>query len=76
MLNGIFIIEINEELTKDITNPHRTGRLACITNQAFDRLLPEGELKEDIKKKRICFMPISAFEAIGLAGIVEDQAKS
>jgi hypothetical protein len=57
---GVFIIEARpSDKMEDRENPYRTGRLVCIKEEAFKRII-----NIEIPKKRICYMEIAAFDKL------------
>lgn len=68
MGKGIILISVDMEKSEgDMQNPWRTGGWLVITEEGFDRIgIHPPELAEDIKKKRIAFLPDDAWDMLGL----------
>lgn len=64
---GIIMISVDEKKTEDPEDPWRTGRFAVVKEEAFKRWgIGPKELKDDILKRRVCFVPDDAWEKLGL----------
>lgn len=65
--DGAYIIEVNEQLTEDMSNPYRTGKLWGLKKDFFERLFSEDEkmLKRTLEKQA-CYVPIEVCDQLGL----------
>ena len=70
--DGVFLIEVDEAKTSDMKNPWRTGRLCVLRDEAIRRIFDE-ESAEAACKKRVAFIEIEAYEAIGLHNAPETE---
>lgn len=66
MKEGIILISVDAEKSKyDMDNPYRTGGWCVVRDEAVKEFV-EGDIINEILKKRICFVPDEAWEHIGL----------
>lgn len=65
MKQGIMMCEVDEARTTDINNPHRTGCMVVITDEAAERIF-EGEFRDRILKTRFCFVPTDVWDRLGI----------
>ena len=63
---AIFLIEVDEEKSEDLERPHRTGRLAGVKREAIERIFNPPELVEQVLEKGLAYVPIEAYEMLGL----------
>jgi hypothetical protein len=68
---GVILITVDAEKTEDRTNPWRTGGYFVIKDDAIERIFPEEQAKELIKK-RMGYIEHKAAEAIGLFNHTQD----
>ena len=66
---GVVLIEVDEEKTTDPSNPYRAGGFAVVKDEAIERMLGEGELLDSVLKLRVCYMPIDAWDSVGLRNV-------
>jgi hypothetical protein len=64
--DGVYIIEVNEQLTEDMSNPYRTGKQWGVKKEAIERMVSDKDMLETTLKKQACFMPIELCEHMGL----------
>lgn len=64
--DGVYIIEVNEQLTEDMSNPYRTGKQWGVKKVVLERAVSDKAMLEQTLKKQACFMPIEVCEHIGL----------
>jgi hypothetical protein len=74
---GVLLISVREPKTKEEeTNPYRTGGWVVVRDEAIERIVQQEELRNDILKKRMAFIPDDAWDAIGLPrGAVEESSE-
>ena len=65
MKKGIIFIEVEEEKSADRSNPLHAGGFAVITEEGVKRVL-QGDILEDILKRRVAFVPTSVWKELGL----------
>jgi hypothetical protein len=63
---GIWIIEVNEQLTDDYENPYRTGRQWGVTKDFMEHVVNDEDMLKATLKKQACFMPMQACRELGL----------
>lgn len=74
MEQGIIIITIDSERTKDETNPHRTGGLFLVTEDYIKRLIDnDDKLLTEILKHRFTFIEHKMAEALGFFNQKTDE---
>ena len=66
MKQGIFLIEVDESKSSDPQQPWRTGVQSVIKEEAFKRFPLDQELLEGILKARMTYVPIDAWDMLGL----------
>lgn len=66
MKNGVICISVDEERSTDPQNPYRTGGWCLVRDEAISRIVNDHELRDQILKKRVAFIPDDAWAAIGL----------
>lgn len=64
MAQGVIFISVRDGEAGD--NPYRTGGWWVLRDEAVRRMGQPGELVEDILRRRVCFIPDSVCDAIGL----------
>lgn len=65
--NGIIFIGIDEEKTKDMKNPWRTGLFAVVEENAVKKFMKEPMLSQ-LLKVRMCYIEQQVAENLGLCG--------
>lgn len=62
---GIMLLSVRDgEESKD--DPYRTGCMAVVREEALKDIIGNVKLFEDIKKRRMAFVPDSTWDALGL----------
>ena len=56
--DGVYIIEVDEKLTDDQSNPWRTGKQWGLKKEAIKRMLPDDNMLKQTLEKQACFVPI------------------
>ena len=74
MAKGIICISVRDGESGD--DPYRTGGWAVVTEDFVRRILRPGELLDGILKKRCCFMPDEAWNAINMPHENVEEKKS
>ncbi len=64
MAEGVILISVRNGESGD--NPYRTGGWVVVTDDAIRRLISTPELRDDILKKRVAFLPDEVWDAIRL----------
>jgi hypothetical protein len=64
MKQGIILISVRDG--EENQNPYRTGGWAVIKDEAVKRIIQPPELVDNVLKKRMAFVPDSAWDMIGL----------
>ena len=62
MDQGFLCVQVDESKTEDHSNPWRTGKQCVVKHEAMQRIINNPELL----KKGVAFIPIDAWEKIGL----------
>jgi len=66
MSQGVILISVKDgEEEKNMRSPYRTGAWCVIRDEAIRRMFT-GAAVEDVLKKRICFVPDSVWDTVGL----------
>jgi len=66
------LISVDESLSPDPKNPWRSGGWCAVTDAYIERVVPPGDLRADVLKKRVAFMPDETWDMLGLPrGTVE-----
>lgn len=65
MTQGVMLIEADEAKTTDEQNPHRTGHMAVITEEAVRRMF-NAEAAANLLKSRVAFLSIEAWDLMGI----------
>jgi hypothetical protein len=71
MKQGIILISVDEKLTTERDNPYRTGGWCVVRENFIERVVTPDELKTDILKRRVAFIPDDAWKMMGLPPIGE-----
>lgn len=75
MKQGVILISVRDDQENEIQkantdkrlpNPFRTGGWVVIKDDAIRRMLNPPELVESVLRKRMCFVPDQAWDALGL----------
>lgn len=66
MQQGIIVIEVDEAKTKDRENPYRAGNMAVMAEAWVRRVVTDPALAEQIIQKRVTFLPVEVWTALGL----------
>ena len=64
--DGVYIIEVDEKQTEDMSNPWRTGKQWGLKKEAIERMFQGHKSLEQTLKKQACFMPIESCDMFGL----------
>ena len=65
MKKGIVMISVKDE-DEGQKNPYRTGGWCVLKEEALRKIVTQKELADAICRKRMCFVPDSAWDMIGL----------
>lgn len=65
MEQGIIMIGV-EKGEDNKPNPKRSGHIAVVREEAIAEIVQPKELADDIIKRRVCFIPMDAWEHLGL----------
>lgn len=75
MGKGIIFIGVRDgEQQSD--NPYRTGHFFVLRDEAVKRMPMSPELKEQILKKRVCFIELGVMAGLGILEKVNEEAKN
>jgi len=69
LAQGITFIEATVENGK----PTPTGKFAVITEDAFERIVNDGTLKDAIRAKRVAFIDPDTWKALGISNVTPTQ---
>jgi hypothetical protein len=75
MAMGVILISVDEKLTDDRDNPYRTGGWCVVKDDFIARTVTPDELKNDILKRRVAFIPDDAWKMMGLPAIGGEPAE-
>jgi hypothetical protein len=64
MKQGVCLISVRDGESGE--NPCRTGKFVVIKDEAIKEIVNDGDMAEDILKKRMCFVEDTTWEALGL----------
>lgn len=64
MGQGIILISVRDGEAGE--NPYRTGKIAVVTEAAMRKVITTQDLADDIARKRVCFVPDTVWEQVGL----------
>lgn len=63
---AIFLIEMDEKKTVDMKYPQKTGRIVGLRREVVERIVQPKDLCEQILERGLAFLPIEAYEMLGL----------
>jgi hypothetical protein len=66
MEQAIILISIDEKLTKDSSNPYRTGGWLAIKEEAVKRMGIQPQVVNSILRARVAFIPDETWNLMGL----------
>jgi hypothetical protein len=66
MQQGIILISVDEKKTDDMKNPWRSGGWVVVKDALIERAVSSVELRDDILKKRVAFLPDEVWDRFGL----------
>jgi hypothetical protein len=64
MKQGVILISVKVGESGD--NPYRTGGWVVLKDEAVTRIITTADVRDDILKKRIAFVPDNVWDAVGL----------
>ena len=66
MLQGVILISVRNDCEPGDENPYRTGGWVVITDDAIRRIVGPLELRDEILRLRMAFVPDEAWDRLGL----------
>jgi hypothetical protein len=64
--DGVYIIEVDEKLTEDESNPWRTGKQWGLSKDFILRIFNNDDMRKTTLEKQACYMPIDVCDMLGL----------
>jgi len=64
--DGVYIIEVDEAKTDDMSNPWRTGKQWGLKKEALEKMVEDKKMLAQTLSKQACYMPIEICEMFGL----------
>ena len=69
MEQGVILISVDEKKSTDTKNPWRTGGFAVVRDEAIERMVKPPELRDEILRTRVAFIPDEVWSALGLPAL-------